>query len=43
MKTIIFLTVAAVLWAVLGFVMQPIRSMSAAAQHAAGIAAEVTR
>ncbi len=43
MRTIIFLTVAAVLWAVLGFVMQPLRQMSTAAQYAAGIAAEVTR
>ena len=38
-----FLAAAVVLWTLLNFAMRPIRSMSAGAQHAAGIAAEVTR
>ena len=43
MKLTALLVVAAVLWYALSIAMQPLRQMSAGAQHAAGIAAEVTR
>jgi len=43
MRIILFLSVALVLWALLSFIMQPIRTMSESARHAAGVASEITR